>query len=53
MPLVYIVSLVPDPTQARIQGADEAYQRGNAFYREGRRDKAAALYKKAVGLFPK
>lgn len=39
--------------QTRIQGADEAYQRGNAYYREGRRDKAAGLYRKAVGLFPK
>lgn len=39
--------------QARIQSADEAYQRGNAFYKEGRRDRAATLYQKAVGLFPK
>jgi tetratricopeptide (TPR) repeat protein len=42
-----------DVAEALIQNADDAYQRGNALFQRGQKEKARAAYERAVRLFPK
>lgn len=42
-----------DDAEALIQGADDAYQRGNRLFQQGNKERAKHHYMKAVTLFPK
>lgn len=48
-----VVNRKIDDAEALIQGADDAYQRGNRLFQKGNKERAKHHYMKAVTLFPK